>query len=159
MSDGSMIDVPGPVVRGPAPMRIWLPPGWTAHEAAGALVAMRPPDTADASVLVGSSRVSVGTDLRDVAVRSFARQRAQHPGLRLDSQRVGRFGERVTYLRAVTVPGDPELAQIHALFFAPIRPDRDVADTVSLVGSCPAVSIESFGPLVVDIVASFEFPE
>lgn len=158
MTQGSMIDVPGAVALGPAPMRLLVPAGWTADETAGALVALRPGDDELASVLVGSSRVAASTELRDVAVRSFARQRARHPQLRLDSQRVGRFGERITYLRAVTVPGDPELAQIHALFFAPADPRRGVVDAITMVGSCPSASVESFGPVVIDVVASVEFP-
>jgi hypothetical protein len=157
--DGSMIDVPSAAWPGPVPMRVLLPAGWTAAEAAGAIVALQPPDVDGASVLVGASRVAVDTELRDIAVRSFARQRARHPQLRLDSQRVGRFGDRITYLRAVTVPGEPELSQIHALFFAPRHPDRAVVDAITVVGSCPTASIGSFGPIAIDVVASVEFTE
>ena len=156
---GSTIDVPGAEVRGTPAFRCLLPAGWAVGEAPGALLVMRPDGMTDASVLVSTSRVDATTDLRDVAVRSFARQRAQHPGLRLDSQRVGRFGDRITYVRGVTVPGEPERSQIHALFFGPQLAGRVVADAVTVVGSCSADDIESYGPLFVDIVPSFEFPE
>lgn len=140
-------------------MRVLLPAGWTATEAAGAIAALRPPGADGASVLIGATRVAIDTGLRDIAVRSFARQRARHPHLRLDSQRVGRFGDRITYLRAVTVPGEPELSQIHALFFAPRHPERAVVDAITVVASCPTLAIDSFGPIAIDIVASVEFAE
>lgn len=159
MDGATMVEVPSEAVPGLPRFRCLLPAGWRATEAPGAVVALVPPEPEGATVLVSTSRVAADVDLRDVAVRSFARQRAQHPDLQLDSQRVGRFGDRITYVRAVSLPGNPGVAQIQALFFAPREAGRAVADAVTVIGSCPATAVETFGPTVVDVIASFEFPE
>ena len=81
----------------------------------------------------------------------------QHPDVTVDAQRVGRFGDRLTYLRSVTVPSGDATSQLHALFFAPSADGREVADVFSVVGTCPAARIDEVGPRFVDVVASFRF--
>lgn len=159
MSEG-FVEVPGATVRGVPAFRCPLPAGWHAEEAPDVLAVLRPRgDNAAVSASVGVVRVARGSTLRELAVRTLAAQRAQHPAVRLDAQRVGRFGDRVTYVRAVTVPGEPDVAQIQAMFLAPTDPDRAVVDAVTVVGECPAASVDTYGPLFVDIVAGFRFAE
>jgi hypothetical protein len=152
------VDVPGPEAFGVPAFRFLLPAGWGLTEEPSAWAAMRPADDAATVAMIGSSRVGRTIDLRSVAVSSFARQRRQHPDLRLDSQRVGRFGDRVVYVRSVTLPGVSPLAQVQALFFAPTDERRAVADVFSVVGSCADEQVELYGPTFVDLIASFEFP-
>lgn len=155
---GTIIEVPSGHLRGTPPFRCLLPEGWTAAETPGACISMQPLADPSVSLLVNVSRVASDTDLRDVVVRSFARQRGQHPELRLDAQRVGRFGDRVTYVRAVTVPVDPELAQVHAMFLGGRETGRPVVDAFTIVGSCPTGAVEAYCPVFIDVIASFESP-
>ena len=151
--------IPGPEAPATPGFVCSIPEGWSAAEAPGAVVSFTPSDVADVSVLVTATRVAKEVDLRDVAVRSFAQQRQVNSEVTIDSQRVGRFGERVVYVRGVTVPGDRPVAQVHGLFFGPAGDDRSTADVFSVVGSCPASVIADFGPAFVDILASISFAE
>lgn len=108
------------------------------------------------SVVVSSLRVGTDTTLRDVAVRTFARQRARHPGAAIRTQRTGRFDGRLTYLRDVVVP-DPagDRAQLQVLFGLPVVGSPQLSDIVSIVATCPDGELELLGPDVIDLVASF----
>lgn len=109
----------------------------------------------DWSVVVTTLRVAEHTTLRDIAVRTFARQRSQQPAASIRTQRTGRFGDRLTYLREVHVPHDGnDLAQLHVLFMLPLGSGA-LADVISVVATCPDGQLESLGPPVVDLVASF----
>lgn len=141
------------------PFECVLPLGWVVAEAPGVLAACSPSDDPSVSVLISAVRVDRDLDLRSVAVRSLAQQRRAHPDVRLDSQRVGRFGDRLTYLRAVTVPAAESLSQLHALFFAPSAPERPVADVFSIVATCPPARLDDLGGPFIDLVASFRFDE
>ncbi len=151
------IQVPGAEVTATPGFACTLPGGWGVQEAPGAVAAFSPADGSAVSVLVSATRVDRDVDLRDVAVRSFARQRRAHPDLTIDSQRVGRFGDRVVYVRGVTVSDVDPVAQVHGLFFGPTDDRRPTADVFSLVGSCPAAEIADYGPMFVDILASIDF--
>ena len=153
----TQIRVPGPQVATAPAFVCSLPEGWDAHEAPGALVAFGRGDTAGVSVLISVTRVSKDVNLRDVAVRSFARQRQAHQSVTIDSQRVGRFGDRVVYIRGVTVLDTAATAQVQGLFFGPAGDDRSTADVFSVVGSCPGGSLADYGPVFVDILASISF--
>jgi hypothetical protein len=155
----TVVRVPSETVEGIPAFECELPDGWSAREAAGVLVSFGSDDDHAVSVLVSSVRIDRSLDLRAVAVRSLAQQRRVHPDLRLDSQRIGRFGDRLTYLRAVTLPGDDALGQLHALFLAPGAEDRPVSDAFSVVATGPASRIDDLGPVFVDLVASFRFTE
>ncbi len=153
----TVVRVPSNGIEAMPPFEIEVPEGWAAREAPGVAVHLSPNDDADVSLVVSSVRVERDLDLRSVAVRSFAQQRLQHPDVTIDAQRVGRFGDRLTYLRSVTVPTADSTSQLHALFFAPSADVRSVADVFSLVGTCPADRIDEVGPQFVDVVASFRF--
>ena len=151
------IMVPGPHAPATPAFACTIPAGWHASEAAGAVASFAPGASPGVSVVVTATRVDKNVDLRDVAVRSFARLRRTQGGVTIDSQRVGRFGERIVYVRGVTVPGEQPLSQVHGLFFGPAGDDRETADVFSLVGSCPASAIADHGPAFVSILASISF--
>lgn len=154
---GEVIRVPNAAISAVPAVECELPTGWAAIESPGVLASLGPVDDPSITVLVSSVRVERDLGLRGVAVRSFAQQRRSHPQARIDTQRVGRFDGRLTYLRSVTLPGPEPVAQLHALFFAPSTADREVADVFSVVGSCPEPVVAGTGPIFVDIVASFRF--
>ena len=151
------VRIPGPEVAATPAFICSLPSGWRTQETPGALAAFTLPGAAGVSVLVSVTRVGKDVDLRDVAVRSFAQQRRAHTSVTIDSQRVGRFGDRLVYVRGVTVTDTESTAQIQGLFFGPAADDPPTADVFSLVGSCPARDISDYGPLFVDMLASISF--
>ncbi|MEL6892239.1 MAG: hypothetical protein AAFP84_11625, partial [Actinomycetota bacterium] len=153
----SVIRVPSAALAATPWFECDVPDRWSASEAPGVVVRLGPDDDESVSLVVSAVRVDRGLDLRSVAVRSFAQQRMQHPDVVIDTQRVGRFGDRLTYLRSVTVPGDVDRAQLHALFFAPSADGRSVADVFSVVGTCPAGRLDECGSQFVDVIASFRF--
>ena len=132
-----------------------LPEGWSITEAPGVLVRCAPVDDESTSIVVSAVRVDAELDLRAIAVRSLAQQRRVHPDARIDAQRVGRFDDRLTYLRAVTVPAGEPVSQLHALFFASDDADRPVADVFSVVATCPPDRLDDLGETFIDLVASF----
>jgi hypothetical protein len=165
------IRVPSPEVS-PTPAFVCsIPDGWEPHDAPGALAAFTLQGVTSVSVRVSVTRVEKEIDLRDVAVKSFAHQRRAHQSVTIDSQRVGRFGNLVVYVRGVTI-GDPtnndptgsdptgdkeQTAQVQGLFFGPAGDQRSTADVFSLVGSCRASDIANYGPTFVDVLASITF--
>lgn len=149
------VQVPSQLVPGAPAFDIAVPPSWTPRPAPGVLVSFDVEAQPAWSVIVSTMRIGPATKLRDVAVRSFARQRAQHPGATIRTQRTGRFDDRLTYLREVLVPGDVDVAQLHALFAVPVDAGDSLVDVVSVVASCPDGELESLGPSVIDLVASF----
>ena len=155
------VHVPSPDIPGFAAFTCGLPDGWMALEAPGVLAALEPVGAdsmpTPVSVLISAVRLRGNVELREVAVRSLAQQRRVHPEVRIESQRFGRFGDRLTYLRVVTVPTELPAAQLHALFFAPEQSSRSVTDAFSIVASCPAADLDAFGPTFIDVVGSFRF--
>ncbi len=98
--------VPSGAVPAAPRFAVDVPADWVAGASAGAMVMFQIADRPAWSVVVSSLRVGADTTLRDVAVRTFARQRQQHPDAQIRVQRTGRFGTRLTYLREVALPDD-----------------------------------------------------
>lgn len=157
----TVVRVPSAAVPASPAFEVDLADGWTVEPAPGAVAALSPPGGRGWSVVISSTRVAADDDLRAVAVRSFARQRAQHRTATIRSQRTGRFGDRLTYLREVSLPDTDRgsFAQLHALFFAPAVGAGPVRDVFSVVASCPDGQLGELGPAVVDLVASWRFVE
>ena len=152
------VRIPSADVPAVPAFEIDLPAGWSVAAAPGVLATITDGSQPEWSVVVSSVRVDAADDLRSVAVRSFARQRAQFPGATITAQRTGRFGDRLTYLREVSVPAsdDRRLTQLQAMFLAPAAGSA-VHDAFSLVATCPEGQLDRLGPLFVDVVASFRF--
>lgn len=150
------VQVPSQRVPTTAAFEIAVPASWTPRPAPGVLVSFEVGGHPDWSVVVSTLRIGSTSGLRDVAVRSFARQRAQRPSATIRTQRTGRFDGRLTYLREVVVPEDgAALAQLHALFTVPLAGEEELADVFSVVATCPDGELDALGPSVIDLVASF----
>lgn len=150
------VEVPSAQVPGAPAFTVETPPSWSPRAAAGVLASFGVADRPTWSVVVSSLRVDEGTTLRDVAVRTFARQRVRHPGAAIRTQRTGRFDGRLTYLRDVVVPDrSGDQAQLQVLFELPVAGSHDLSDIVSVVATCPDGELEVLGPSVIDLVASF----
>ena len=150
------VEVPSEQVPGVPAFTVETPSSWSPRPAAGVLASFVVAERPTWSIVVTSLRVDDGTSLRDVAVRTFARQRVRHPGAAIRTQRTGRFDDRLTYLREVAVPDEAgDRAQLQVLFELPVAGPRRLSDIVSIVATCPDGELELFGPSVIDLVASF----
>lgn len=152
MADRKTVRIPSDDVPATPAFDIELAADWSAAPAPGAVARLHDGRHPTRSITVTSLRIDDETGLRDVAVRSFARQRQAHPSAEIRAQRTGRFGDRLVYLREVAIGGTTPVAQLQALFLVDSGPARDA---FSFVGTAPAGELDEFGPVFVDVVASF----
>jgi hypothetical protein len=140
-----------------------VPQGWVLDESTEALAVVRTADQVDGfwvNALLTHDRVPRSVELKRVANITIERLRKQCPDLSIRAEKLGRFGARETYLRAVelTAPeGERRLAQVQAMFFAPPQGESRVLDLFQVTGTCPLQAFEAHGPRFVEIVASFRF--
>jgi len=161
VADNVTVYVPSGAVPAAPRFAVDVPADWVAGASAGAMVMFQIADRPAWSVVVSSLRVGADTTLRDVAVRTFARQRQQHPDAQIRVQRTGRFGTRLTYLREVALPapsGDRPLAQFHAMFVVPAG-STEFGDVMSIAATCPDGELSQLGPAVVEMVSSLRLEE
>lgn len=150
------VQVPSEVVPGSPAFTVEVPPDWTAGPAAGVTATFSIDGRPDWSVVISTLRVDAESTLRDLAVRTFARQRAQRPSAVIRTQRTGRFDQRLTYLREVALPDhEPAVSQLQVLFQLDVVGHPDLREVISVVASCPDGDLDELGPLVVGLVASF----
>ncbi len=152
MVDKQTVRIPSGEVPAVPTFDVDVADGWVAVAAPGAVARLSDERHPSRSITVTSLRVDDETGLRDVAVRSFARQRQAHPSAEIRAQRTGRFGDRLVYLREVAIGGTTPVAQLQAMFLVESGPARDA---FSFVGTAPVGELDEFGPVFVDVVASF----
>jgi hypothetical protein len=139
------------------------PEGWIVDEAPGALVVLRSADQIDGmwlNAILSHNRVSATVTLEDAAKATWRRVVEDSPEAKLSFERVARFGTNVAFLRGFSVdvaPGDRNVAQLHALFFAPRAEGRRTADLFQFVITGPVEAMRERGHDLVDMVASFRF--
>jgi hypothetical protein len=104
--------------------------------------------------------VAAGLTLQQAAQHTFVQLGKQCPGLKVNDEKLGRFGDRVTYMRAVEIPAPQSnrpLTQVHALFFAPRPEPAKTTDLFHIVGTCPSGQAEIFAPAFIGVISSFQF--
>lgn len=140
-----------------------VPRGWVLEESPDALAAVHTPEAVDGfwvNALISSDRVARSVDLPHAAAATLARLQQRCPEATVTMEKFARFGERATYLRGVelTAPGsDRRLAQLQAMFFAPVEGPGTTVDLFQIIGTCLQPQLERFGADMVGIVASFRF--
>jgi hypothetical protein len=157
---------PSPRLRAIPSFSFDYPAGWELEETTQALAAVHPPEPIDGywlNVIVDHSRIEAAADLQQAAIVTFAQLLHRHPEVRVLTERLAQFdgGRRETYLRVVQLHNggddDIELAQIHALFFAPRVPGARTADLFQIIATAPADAVGDHAQLVLGIVKSFRF--
>jgi hypothetical protein len=104
--------------------------------------------------------VAPGVDLNAAALASFARTQLTAPEATLDTERAGVYSGKEVYLRSVelNIPdADIEVAELHALFFAPDIDGRTTRDLFQLVGTVDKPRALAFLKVFLELVNSFEF--
>jgi hypothetical protein len=154
---------PSRIVR-PVPAFVFAAPdSWVVDEAPGAVLAVRasaPVNDFWDNALLTHDRVAKAVDLQAAATASWGRLKADAPSAEVKMERVARFGDNIVYLRGVQLAaprsGRP-LAQLHALFFAPLAEDRATSDLFQVIATSPADVMGRIGAGLVEMIASFRF--
>lgn len=140
-----------------------VPPGWVLDEAPDALTVVRPREPEGdfwVNVIVSSDRVPRALDFEQAARTTFARIKKASPDVEIKLEKMARFGPLVTYLRGIEVSSPKSqrrLAQVHALFFAPVAGEGKTVDMFQVVATCPADSAERYGARFIELIGSFRF--
>ena len=75
-------------------------------------------------------------------------------------ERLARFGENVVYLRGVELSApktNRPLAQLQALFFAPVEGEGKTVDFFQFIATTPEPLMETYGPAFLEMIGSFRF--
>lgn len=140
-----------------------VPDGWVLDEGPDALVVVHTPEEVDGfwvNLMVSQDRVARAIDHKAAAQATWARLVSNSPEAKVTMERMVRFDERITYLRAVELTSPKSgraLAQLHALFFAPAADDAKTQDVFQLIGTCPADQAERWGKDFLEVIGSFRF--
>jgi hypothetical protein len=162
-AEGEVAVYPGSTLRPVPPFIFTVPRGWVLEEAPDALALVRTPEPVLdfwVNAVISTSRIGRAVDLRRAAALALARQQRRAPGLEVVEEKLGRFGDRITFLRAVQLPvpdRDHLLAQVQALFFPPVDDTGNVVDLFQIVGTCPREAFGTFAPIFVKLIESFRF--
>ena len=154
---------PSRLVRPVPPFVFATPPGWVVDEAPGAVLAVRAEAAVDdfwSNALLLHDRVASAVDLQAAATASWGRLVADAPSATLKMERVAKFGDNVVYLRGVELDAAQSgrrLAQLHALFFAPVPTGAKTADLLQFVATSTTDHMGEVGQLFVDMIATFRF--
>lgn len=154
---------PGDVLRPVPTFKFDVPDGFEIGEAPGALAVAKwsePVDGFTVNLVVSYDRVARGVNLEHAAATTLAQLRNQVPDVAVHQQKIGKFGTRATFLRAIELQipkSDTVVGQVHALFFAPLLEATQTVDLFHMVGTCPKQVADKFGPLFIKMIASFQF--
>jgi hypothetical protein len=140
-----------------------VPEGWVVDAAPGALCAVRRPDDADgfwANAIIRHDSIPIEVDFERAAKATWAKLKREVPDAHDVGERLMRFGSRVVYTRGVEMIG-PEgrrIAQLQALFFAPVTDGGKVVDFFQIVGTTTAdENTPNDMDAFIEIIASFRF--
>lgn len=154
---------PSSAVR-PIPSFVFaVPPGWVVDEAPGAVCAIRVSEATDgfwSNALLTHDRVAKAVDLQAVASASWGRLLAEAPSAKVLMERIAKFGTNIVYLRGVSLDAPQsgkDLAQLHALFFAPPVEGAKTADLFQFVATSTPEQMDAIGTSFVEMIGTFNF--
>lgn len=154
---------PSAVIR-PVPGFVFsAPEGWTIDEAPDALVVVRTPEEVDGfwiNAILSHDRVARAVDYQVAAKATWDRLVATSPDAKVTMERLARFGTNVVYLRGVELSAPKSgraLAQLQALFFAPVEGEGKTVDFFQFIATAPEPLMETFGPAFLEMIGSFRF--
>jgi hypothetical protein len=142
-----------------------VPQGWVLDEAPDAIGVVRTPQEVDGfwvNAILSHDRVPRSVDFKQAAQVTFAKLKQGTPDAKVTMERLARFGSNVVYLRGVELSAPKTgraLAQLHALFFAPVDKDDKgkTVDFFQIIATAPADQMSRFGNAFVEMISSFRF--
>ena len=154
---------PSELIR-PVPSFVFsVPRGGVVDEAPDALAVIRTPEEVDGfwpNAILSADRVARAVDFDAAAKVTFAKLKRTNPEATVGFERVARFGTNVVYLRGVELKAPKsgrDLAQLHALFFAPADDRGKTVDFFQIIATSPADALERFTPAFLEMIGSFRF--
>jgi hypothetical protein len=158
-----VIVYPSAAVPGVPSFVFSAPEGWVLDEAPDAVCVVRSPEQVDdfwLNAVISHDRVARTVDLEQAAKATWARILADSPGATVNMERVARFGDNIVYLRGIQLDAPRsgrQLAQLHALFFAPLVEQRATSDLFQIIATSPADTMGRIGAGLVEMISSFRF--
>jgi hypothetical protein len=160
---GRLATYPSAVMR-PIPSFVFaVPRGWVVDDAPDALGVVRTPEEVDGfwpNLVLRHDKIARTLDLEKAAEATWAKVKAQAPDAEIDMQKLVKFGDLPMYLRGCTM-GAPQsgrqLAQLHALFLAPVKSKVRTMDLFQFIGTVPRDQSEKAAPIFIETISSFRF--
>jgi hypothetical protein len=160
---GRLAAFPSDVIR-PVPSFVFaVPRGWVLDDAPDAMAVVRTPEEVDGfwpNLVLSHDKVARTLDLEQAAKVTWAKIKAQCPDADIDMQKLVRFNGLPMYLRGCTMSAPQsgrKLAQLHAIFLAPVKGTGRTMDLFQFTGTCPNDQAERAAPVFLDTIASFRF--
>lgn len=139
-----------------------VPDGWVVDEGPSALCVVRRPEATDgfwANAIVRHDKVPREVDFERAAKTTWVKFLRAYPDAVERGERLVRFESTVAYVRGadLTADGRP-LAQIQAMFFAPVSEGGKVVDFFQIIGtSVRNDDLQANMDAVTAMIASFRF--
>jgi hypothetical protein len=140
-----------------------VPDGWVIDEAPGAVAVVRPQQQiADfwVNAVLSHDRVARSVDFRQAAAFTWDRVVKQAPDAQIGFEKFFRRDDLVVYLRGsqlIAPRSARSIAQLHAIFFAPVVDSGKLVDFFQVVGTAPVEVMDQIGPALLEVVTSFRF--
>lgn len=155
---------PSSMVPGIPQFMFGVPDGWVIDEAPGALCVVRQPAVDDdgfwVNAIIRHDKVPRAVDFERAAKVTWAKLKKSTPSATDNGERLARFGSNVVYLRGVNLdgPNGRPLAQIQALFFAPVTEGGKLVDFFQIVGTSQRdESVQANMDVFIELISGFRF--
>ncbi len=155
---------PSAMIPGIPRFVVAIPDGWVIDEAPGALCVVRQPD-ADSdgfwvNAIIRHDTVARSVDFERAAKATWAKLKRTTPSAVDHGERIARFGNNIVYLRGVNLDGPTgrPLAQVQAMFFAPVTEGGKLVDFFQIIGTSQRdESVQANMAAFLDLISSFRF--
>jgi hypothetical protein len=138
---------PGETIRGIPSFIFSVPQGWVL-------------DGFWVNAILSHDRIARGIDFEKAVKATWGRLKQTNPDATASFEKMARFGTNVVYLRGAELKAPKsgrDLAQLHALFFAPTSGEGKTVDFFQIVATAPADKMERFAIPFLEIIGSFRF--
>ena len=160
---GRLAVYPSEVIKPVPPFVFAVPRGWVLDEAPDAMAVIRTPEEVEGfwpNLVLTHDKVARATDLEQAAKVTWAKLKQQCPDADIDMQKLVKFNGLPMYLRGCTMSAPQsgrKLAQLHALFLAPLTGKGRTMDLFQFTGTCPDDQTDQAAPVFLDAISSFRF--
>ena len=154
---------PSDMLTAVPPFVFAVPNGWTLDEAPGALAVVRLPQEVDGfwvNAMLTHDKVARSVDFKVAAQITWAKLQRTTTDLTERGEKLMRFGDLPVYIRGAEFTGPKggrKLAQLQALWFAPVTEGGKVVDFFQLVLTCPVEHMARSTPDIMELLSTFRF--
>lgn len=158
-----LVAQPGRMLTGVPPFVFAMPEGWVLDEAPGALAALRLPDQVDGfwvNALLTHDKVARSVDFESAAKVTWGKLQRSTTNLVERGERMLRFGNLPVYVRGCefsAADSDRTLAQMQAMWFAPVTEGGKVVDFFQLVLTAPVATMPACSGSILEMLSTFRF--